>query len=633
MTDMAPDNKDSFFFEHGRYISIQHIKKNAAIPFKDNPQFPIIVDILSRKDTHHAILCIDFPANLHTYFIEAMLQHLAQETTPYHLRGVDLIYLDIANLTIAKTRQKNIERDFLNLQETLDTADKYILFMLPDINILFADIKHEDDAFLQRQLKPLLSHPKCRFLVFMDDKSRAQESQRYPQFAFVHVPGPTEADVMTILKLQRTELENFHHILIPEELLGYAYSLAERYISTDNTLENALLLLDSSSARASVIDHADNSHQFKPVLTINTLTNVLSGWTHIPAANLQLHKFKFSEFLQGMQQKIFGQDAALTILGHELQQSQAHVQQKTGPFCSLLFAGPMHSGKASTAAALADQLFKQPNVLYFAQQIMPSLHSIIDVKVQGHADKNCIPLRDLIRQKPYAIIVFENIDQSPSTVLDGLQEILATGYLTDDNGSQYNFRQTIIILSTTIGSHRLAEISKTFDPEDETHSVDLLQLVMNEQKYETFTAHHYTPQEISEEVMTELSSFLPTTLCQSVHIIPFLPLNKHSIEKIIRLKLKHLGKTLDLRHGIELGYAPEVIRYLAGEIIKNEEIDNKSVDIDKALKQLYFAVEQAILSQIDNKNRPNQLFLQLNETGQILRCDWLTMATARHHAS
>lgn len=88
-----------------------------------------------------------------------------------------------------------------------------------------------------------------------------------------------------------------------------------------------------------------------------------------------------------------------------------------------------------------------------------------------------------------------------------------------------------------------------------------------------------------------------------------------------------------MRHGIELGYAPEVIRYLANDIIKKEEIENKSVDIDKALKQLYFAVEQAILSQADNKNRPNQLFLQLNETGQVLRCDWLTMTTARHHAT
>ncbi len=79
---------------------------------------------------------------------------------------------------------------------------------------------------------------------------------------------------------------------------------------------------------------------------------------------------------------------------------------------------------------------------------------------------------------------------------------------------------------------------------------------------------------------------------------------------------------LDSCYGVELAYAPEVVRYLANEIRKREESDNKPVDKDKALKQLYFVVEQAILNQSDNRNRTNQLFLQLNETGQMLCCDW-----------
>jgi len=628
---MPPDNKDSFFFQYGKYISIQHIKKNALIPFKDHAQFPIIVDILSRRDTHHAILCTEFSANLRIYFIEALVQHLAEENIPRHLRGVDLIYLDIANVSFNKTKQKHIENDFLHLHATLATADKYILFMLPNMHLLSS--KHDSDRFLQRQFNALLAHPQCRFMVFTNSKEYVQNPHSDNQLAFVQVAAPSETDIMSILKLQRTELENFHHIVIPDELLGYAYALAERYLSTNHALEKALLLLDSSAARAAVAERVDSSNQFKSVLTMDILTHVLSGWTQIPPTNLLLHKFKFGDFVQCMQQKVFGQDTAITILGHELQQSQARLHHNISPFCSLLFAGVAHSGKSTAAIALTEQLFKQTHVLYFAQPPTPTLNSIINLKLQRCHDKHCISLKDLLRQTPYAIIMFEHIDHASPLIVDELQEILSTGYLHDMNGNQYNFRQAMIILSTTLGSNRLSDIAKSFSPEDENQHVDLLQLVMREQQNETFSAHHFSPQEIVDEVTAEIANYLPASLCQYLHVVPFLPLNKIAIEKIIRLKLKLLARTLDSLHGIELGYAPEVIRYLANDMLKKEEIENKPINIDKALKQLYFTVEQAILSQADNKNRPNQLFLQLNETGQILRCDWLAMATVRHHTT
>jgi ATP-dependent Clp protease ATP-binding subunit ClpB len=322
-----------------------------------------------------------------------------------------------------------------------------------------------------------------------------------------------------------------------------------------------------------------------------------------------------------MQQHVFGQDTAITILAHELQQSQAHLQQLIKPFCSLLFTGPHHSGKRTVAITLAEQLFKQPNVLYFAQLPTPSLSSIGELKVQCYGDKHCLTLKDLVRQMPHAILLFEQIDQAPSAILEGLQEILSTGHWYDGQGTQYNFRQTIILLSTTLGSCRLVDLAKASAPEEE-HSTGLLQLVMNEQQRTTFSPHHYSPQEIAEEITAEISHFLPASLCQYLHVAPFLPLNTGAIEKIIRLKIQWLAQMLDSRYGIKLSCAPEVIRYLSNEMRKKEEIENKAVDKDKALKPLYFVIEQAILNRPDNKNHFKQLFLQLNENGQILRCHW-----------
>jgi ATP-dependent Clp protease ATP-binding subunit ClpA len=113
------------------------------------------------------------------------------------------------------------------------------------------------------------------------------------------------------------------------------------------------------------------------------------------------------------------------------------------------------------------------------------------------------------------------------------------------------------------------------------------------------------------------------SLCQHFHLVPFLPLNKKAIEKIIRLKLKILGKQLNARYEVELGYAPEVIRYLTNEVLIKWDSSHQSINPSKALKQLYFCIEQTILNQSNDKNFSNQLFLQLNETGTLLRCDWL----------
>ncbi len=435
---MAPDNKDSFFHQYGKYMSIQHLKKNAVIPFKDHVRFSTLVDILSRKEFHHAILCTHFSPKMHHYLLEALLLYLTHETTPYPLRCIDLIYLDIANLTFSKTKQKSIEKDFLNLHETLETSDKYILFLLPNLELLSSHKKSPTEAFLQKQMKILFQHPKCRFLAITHIKEYEHYKDIDDQFLPLHLSGPSEADIMIILKQERTALENFHHILIPEELLSYAYSLAERFLSTNNTIDQALLLLDSSSARAAAIERTDNTTHFKPILTLLTMTNVLAGWTQIPATHLQLHKFKHSEFIHNMQQQVFGQDTAITLLAHELQQSQAHLQQQLKPFCSLLFAGPDHSGKRTVAIALAEQLFKQPQVLYFAQVAAPNLSSLAQLKLQRYQDNQCLMLKDLIRQTPYAIIMFEQIDQSSAVILDGLQEIFSTGYLYDEHGNRYN---------------------------------------------------------------------------------------------------------------------------------------------------------------------------------------------------
>lgn len=601
------DLKDTFFTQYGKYFPPCTSQKNDSTPFKNHPQFPNLVDILSRKHHHHVLLCADFSSNLHSTFFEALLHHLAHEQPQHYLKEASLIYLNLEHTALTELKQLAIEKDFEFLRELLSTTGNYLFIALSRTDIFAKEPRKPEDRFLRRQLETLLSHPHCRVLLLAPTKDYPYHAHLEELFTPLHLAGPTESDIFTTLKQHKHELELFHHVTIPDELLPQASLFAERFLSTTQSLEKTLLLLDSSAARARTLS--------PPVVTATTLLHTLSDWTQIPTSHLQIHSFKHADFIQGLHQTVFGQETAIAILGHELLQAQAHLQLKTGPFSCFLFAGPAHSGKKTMALALAEQLFNQLDVLYFAQP-SSTQQLLTEVKLQCCAHKHFQFITDIIRQKPYAIIVFENIEKLPASMLDGLQEILTTGYLHDSQGNPHDFRQSIIILNTTVGSSHLAEFAETHLPDEDIFTMDLMQLIMNDQKQdEKQTNPTFSSQEIIEKISPDITSAFSAALCQQTHLVPFLPLNKSAIEKIVRQKLKLLGKQLENRYGIDLGYAPEVIRFLTHDtLIKGSA--------HQGLKPLYFSVEQAILNQTETPNRSNQLFLQLNENGNLLKCEW-----------
>jgi ATP-dependent Clp protease ATP-binding subunit ClpA len=615
---MLGEINNTFFTQYGHYLSPQSLKKSTLLPFKDHPQLSLLVDTLIRKHHHHLMLATDFSTPLRVYFLEALLHLFTQENTPHPLKGCEIIYLRHNYPVFTTEQQQNIKQDIEALCDQLINRDKYFLLAMPHHALL--------DAFLGQQLKNLARHPKVRLLVFTKNKKEDMAEHLKETFTFVSIMPLCKSDRMTILKQQRAELEHFHHVIIPEEILTLAYTFAERYMSTSNTIEKALLLLDTSAARTSAHEGENSS---RPVLTSATLIATLSHWTHIPASHLH-PTFKPHDFTQGMQQRVIGQEAALTLLCDELQPSQFHLQQSTGPLYRFLFCGPKHTGKKTLALALAEQLFKQTNLLYHALPISPRLNSLANARLQNAQNEQQILLKELIQQTPYAIILFENIEQWPALFLDDLHELLNTGYLPNEEGHVYNFRQAIVIVSTTCGSEHLTGLMQTTHTQEETpEETDLMQLIMREQTRPSSSASpYYSPQELSNEAIAEILKHPILARFAYLRVIPFLPLSKTAIEQIVRLKLTLLIKRLDSHHGIEFSYAPEVIHYLANEALMKQAAHRQNINMDNALKKLYLTLEHAMLSQADNKNRPKQLFLQLNETGQILRCDWLDMSEA-----
>src|SRR5579883_754087 len=495
--------------ELSHHFSTIKAKKNAIIPFKDHPQFSILVDILSRKAVHHVCLHTDFSTQWLPYFLEAFLQHLAHEPVPPMLHEVELLYLHAEHLT--PLEKKQIENDLQKLQTENKTSKKCLLIAVSHPAIL--------DMFS-------VEHPAFRFIIFTSKHILPGQLEKY--FSCLSLTSMSESDKLSLLKHQCIELENFHNVVISEEIISQAYLLAERYLSATHALEKTLLLLDSSTARASAAGELG--------LTLPVVLNVLSTWTQIPASHLQTNRFKPHEFIQAMQQRVFGQEAALTVLAQALQQSQANLQQRCGPFCGLWLVGGEHTGKRTTALALTEQLFKQLNVLYLASAITIN-NSMFEMKLKRCVDKQYLPLKEVLTQTPYAVILFENMEHAAPTLIEALQEIIQLGVLHDEQGNILDFRQSILLFSTTIGANRLAELTVLFSPEEGQEEVNFMQLIMKDLKPEPRSAKHdYSPQELVDVILPEMTAQFPLSLCQQVPMLPFLPLTKLSIEKIIRLK-------------------------------------------------------------------------------------------------
>lgn len=607
--------------------------KQTPPALKETPQIPFILDTLGRKEHHHLLLFGTQSEKFNLSFLENIAFHLADEHVPKPLRESYFWHWDITGLLTSGCDPNIIEQSFKTFTNTVCASHKRILLAINDISPLLNKASNPMEEAVGELLKTLLSDEQWRIIAVshsIDQRTLQQHPQIAKGFSGVKLNEPTHHDALAILKTCRDDLENFHHVIIPDETFSYALSMANHYLSGQQlSLDKALQLLDSGAARASALERNEQTGH-KPILTNNLLANIVSNWTKIPLSHLQYNKFKANDFIEAVQKNIFGQDPAINVIGLALQYARLKLQTKTGPLCSFLFAGPANVGKTETAFAIAEQLFGFKGALLrisLDKSYRPA--SLSEIKVMTQADESyCLSLFEAIQQSPYAVVLLENVNQAPPGTMDLFHDILMQGHAVDDLGNKYDFRHAIVIITTTLGSDRIITLTQPQPTNDAAQTLDLMQLVLNEPTTDTPPPQqtHLSPQELCEEMMPALETYFSIKLLRQLNIVPFSVLDYAPIEKIIRLKLRALAKQLDASYGIELAYSPEVVRFLVQETLWRGETTRP---IDKTLEQhLYSCVAHELLSHSEDKTKPKRLQLQLNDAGQLLRCEFVASAEA-----
>lgn len=597
-------------------LAPQHTKKGGHLPLKEHMQIPFMIDTLSRQKNHHLLITKSSSEKIQNAIMEALANRLTMDTAPKALRDAYFIYLDVKRFMASAELLENIEHDFFSLCEDMRLNKKRMIFAINEMDPLLTNDQRNPAGLLGKLLKTVLFNEQWRIIAL------SQETNVTPMndyFTSMELMEPSDADMLAIFKSYREELETFHQVVISDDTFTSAISMTHHYLAGDLNLDKAFELLDSAAARASFTATPDAAQ--KPLVTNMHLAQVVSSWTQIPLTHLQHNKFQATKFTEALNTFIFGQDHAIQIIGALLQNACIKLHKKPGTLCNLLLAGPMGVGKSTFAHAMAEHLFGHHNALLRLHHHESRLENM-KVLTGGHKDY-CMNLLTAIQKTPYAILLIENIEHLSMDIIAVFKEMLANGYIFDSFGKKYDFSNVIIIMTTTVVGDSLQPATQVSS--EKSKKMDLLQLIMNEQVHD-MSYHSHSSQEIRDEVTSALSRHFSTEFLNYFNIIPFVPLDFSALEKIIRIKLKGLSKRLETSFGIELHYAPEIIKFLAHEATW-EQSANKS--LDKMLEQkLYACVAHELVARFDDKQRPKLLSLQLNDNGQMLRCDIMTASEA-----
>ncbi|HSW94400.1 MAG TPA: AAA family ATPase [Gammaproteobacteria bacterium] len=569
--------------------------ENSSVnPFRDHPQIQTIIDSLSRQERHHVALISSLSEKNQSVFMKAIAEHIRDEAVPAPLRKCRILFFDINRLMATSHHQEK---------------------NAPAVQALIADAN-------------------TRILLFTSDKKTVQTLNIESYFSMHPVMEPDTKELTALLKWHRSSLEDFHHTVISDEIILHALTLATHYLPGHSRFDKTWELLDSAAARASLSPHPEEQKQ-KTAVTPHCLVEVVSNRTEIPITHLQNNPFQARKLVEALKKQIFGQDAAINKMASLLQNACIQLQENTGPLCNFLLAGPSDTGKTAMVYAMAKHLFGSHGAVLRINLNHTTATSLSDIRIAPGSDAD--PDSDLlsaIQKMPYAILFIEDMDHLDEKTYALIQGIFEHGYVFDDEQNKYDFRHAVVIATTRTATDQINELNAALHP-SEHHSktpdlmqLDLMQLVLNKHLHDAPEQNTSwpAPDELCDMLLPELMKHFPESFLQKFNIIPFIPLDSLATENIIRLKIKRLARHLLGSFNIELSFPPEVIQFLTHEAVLRKSHINS---LDKLLEQhLYSLVTHEILLHAEDKNRSKRLLIQLNDSGHLLRCEFMAASEA-----
>ena len=562
-----------------------------------------LMQVLCRRTKNNPCLIGD-PGVGKTAIVEGLAQRIADGNMPRILKNKRILSLDLTKV-IAGTKFRGEFEERMKRIVTEATQDDSVILFIDEIHTIIGAGGSEGAMDASNILKPALARGDFQLI----GATTSEEYTKYfekdaalvRRFQPVRVKEPTVEETVTILKGIKYRFEDYHRILVPEDVVEAIAGLSDRYISDRFLPDKAIDLLDEACARKrmeQVGSHASFKEERKaiaeviekiekelsngdileaknlkaqknklekslerkmkrtqrkeneiPQLTVEDAAEVVSLWTQIPVTQLTKGDMERLRNLEKELHKyVIGQDEAVKAVAKAVKRSRVGLKSPNRPIGSFLFLGPTGVGKTELSKTLARALFgREEDLIRVDMSEYMEKHSVSKIigsppGYVGFGEGG--QLSEQIRRHPYSVILFDEIEKAHPDVFNILLQVLDDGHITDSNGRKVDFKQTIIIMTSNVGAQAIIEPKKLgFMSQDN-----------EKQDYERMKSG------VMEEVRR---LFKPEFLNRIDEIMVFHPLKKPEIRKIVNILLKNLEKRCAEQMGIQLKITDSVRDYLA----------------------------------------------------------------------
>jgi ATP-dependent Clp protease ATP-binding subunit ClpC len=619
-----------------------------------------LIQILSRRTKNNPVLIGEAGVGK-TAIVEGLAQKIANNDIPEILAGRKVIALDLGGMIAGSRFRGEFEERLKSAIEEVQRSQGEIILMIDELHTVIGAGAAQGAMDASNMLKPALARGElqCIGATTLDEyhKHIEKDAALERRFAPIYVEEPNVDDTIKMLQGLRDRYEAHHKVHFSDEALVAAARLADRYVTDRHLPDKAIDLMDEAAAKLRVAlyslppdlkamksdvdrmateeeqaglerdyeraaqkkaerlrleaefnekrDKWESEHKLDEVVDINDIAEVVHQWTGIPVSQMmETEAAKLLQMEERLHERIIGQDEPIHAISDAIRRARSGLKDPARPIGSFIFIGPSGVGKTELAKALAWFMFDDEEALvridmseYHEQHTVSRLFGAPPGYI-GYEEGG--QLTEAVRRRPYRVILFDEIEKAHPEVWNALLQILDDGRLTDGQGNVVDFRNTVLIMTSNLGTEFIRKGG----------TLGFLQRTDNDEERES-----------NEKIEKALkSTFRPEFLNRIDEIIMFSPLTLDQMEQIVVLQMKEIEERLgEFDIGVQMtpearawlakvGYDPDFgarpltralqkhvesplsVKLLSGEIPGGSKV---TVDVDAKKDEIIFQITEA----------------------------------------